>query len=149
MRTIILFFILSTLIIGFHEGLDNQIQEANKVVDSIDHRLDTMESQLNMVMEQNDPERIIDYDWQNDRYITLGMTDSLIFTGGKWQKVNEIPKPRVISTHPKKPSKWIKKSGKYHRDNSKIIDYNKEDYSNDKPLTEDDLRQLIITEYDR
>ena len=99
------------------------------------------------------------YNWETDSYITDSMKDSMYFSGGKWWSINNpctthMPPEEEPKGKGSGEPKWIKPPGKrfsYNNDRDKEqIWRDQQNYKcNHYQVTEDDIRQIIITEFQR
>lgn len=98
----------------------------------------------------------IAFDWEHNRYITKQMADTMFFTGGHWYNKSNKPKSRTYQVVPHNPNsrgtQWIRPAGNefiYRKDQATERmwrDYQKPAY---EPITEDDIRDIIVTEFER
>jgi hypothetical protein len=90
------------------------------------------------------------YDWENNKFITPDSVKDMIFTGGHWYPINNPPS---TTQPPEKPQKikWIRPAGKDFklRDNKATEQMWIQQQEQETPLTEDDVREIIRTEYDQ
>lgn len=94
---------------------------------------------------------VVAYDWEKEREITQEMADTMIFSGGHWYSIKEFKKVRK-SHHPSsKEPKWIRPSGKDRilRNSPAAERQWRLNQEKQEPLTEDDVRDIIRTEYER
>ena len=85
------------------------------------------------------------YDWENGKEYTKAQTDSMIFSGGHWYTKKEFK----TSTHYQKEPKWIRPAGKERSIRKNQAAEREWRSRQEESLTEDDVRDIIRTEYER
>ena len=93
---------------------------------------------------------VVSFDWENNREITKAMADSMTLTGGHWYSNKELKKLKKTHKSKREP-KWIRPAGKDRviRESKAAERQWRLNQEKEQPLTEDDVRDIIRTEYER
>jgi hypothetical protein len=97
------------------------------------------------------------YDWENDRYITPQVEDTMIQIDGKWYSKNKLPpKPKPMVKQKPTNIHWLRPAGLRSLSHKKMDRYELQQWENQEQitnqlnnqLTEDNVRELIRESHD-
>ena len=115
------------------------------------HGMGEQEQEVQTQTRVQDPNnKVIAFDWANDREITQRMADTMVRIGSDWYTDTEFREMSRTTRKPKtKKTKWIKPAGRkssYNKDPDKVQIWEEQqrlEQQQEQAITEDDVRDII------